>query len=67
MKASELRKKTPEELRDLKLDLLKEHFNLRMQKGSGQLTKNHLLKKTKRDIARVNTILTSLQKTGSQQ
>ena len=35
MKATELRQKNPEELKSLLLDLLREQFNLRMQKGSG--------------------------------
>ena len=44
MKVLELKEKSIQELNDLKLDLLKEQFNLRMQKGTGQLAKNHLLK-----------------------
>lgn len=58
MKASELREKSVEELQAEKLNLLREQFNLRMQQGVNQLQKPHLLKKVRRDIARVETILT---------
>ena len=57
MKASELRQKNSEELRQERLELLREHFNLRMQRATGQLSKPHLFKRVRRDIARVNTIL----------
>ena len=66
MKASELKQKTTEELQELKLELLKEQFNLRMQRGTGQLSKNHLLKNVRRDIARINTVLTEQQQSGAQ-
>lgn len=57
MKASELREKNVEELNKELLDLLREQFNLRMQKGTGQLAKPHLLKDVRRNIARVKTVL----------
>lgn len=57
MKAAELRKKTSTELNEELLGLLRELFNLRMQKGSGQLAQNHQLKGTRRDIARIKTVL----------
>jgi large subunit ribosomal protein L29 len=38
-------------------DLLREQFNLRMQKGTGQLAKPHLLKEVRRNIARVKTVM----------
>ncbi|PIE44431.1 MAG: 50S ribosomal protein L29 [Gammaproteobacteria bacterium] len=57
MKASELREKTVEELNKELIDLLKEQFNLRMRKATGQLSQNHLLGQTKRNIARVKTVL----------
>lgn len=64
MKVLELKEKSIQELNDLKLDLLKEQFNLRMQKGTGQLAKNHLLKNVGRDIARIETVLTEKQNSG---
>ena len=60
MKAAELRKKNPEELKKELMDLLREQFNLRMQKGSGQLTRPSEIKRVRRDIARIKTILASV-------
>lgn len=57
MKASELREKTIEELTKELFALLRELFNLRMQKGAGQPPKSHLFKKVRVDIARIKTIL----------
>jgi large subunit ribosomal protein L29 len=57
MKASELRDKSPQELSQELLKLRKEQFNLRMQKASGQLGQPHLLGETRRDIARIKTIM----------
>ncbi len=57
MKASELRQKGGEELDTLLMELLREQFNLRMQKGSGQLTKPGRIKLVRREIARIKTIL----------
>ena len=57
MKASELSTKTVEELNSELLSLLKEQFNLRLQKGVGQPPKVHLFKQVRRNIARVKTIL----------
>ncbi|ABJ90787.1 50S ribosomal protein L29 [Buchnera aphidicola] len=39
------------------LDLLKEQFNIRLQLSSGKLKKTHLVKKNKKDIARIKTVL----------
>jgi len=57
MKASELREKSDDELKKELLTLLREQFNLRMQKGTGQLTKTHQVGNVRRSIARVKTIL----------
>ena len=57
MKISELRDKDEEELKVELERLTKEHFGLRMQFGSGQLGQTHLLKETRRDIARVKTCI----------
>ena len=57
MKANELRNKSVEELNKELLALLKERFNLRIQKGSGQAPKSNLFKKVKVGIARIKTIL----------
>jgi large subunit ribosomal protein L29 len=52
-----MREKSVDELQVSLLDLLKEQFNLRMQKSSGQLGQSHLLGQARRDIARAKTIL----------
>jgi len=57
MKASELRAKDEAQLNKELLDLLKAQFSLRMQIATQQLTNNSQLKKTRRDIARVRTII----------
>jgi large subunit ribosomal protein L29 len=57
MKAADLKSKSPVELREKLISLLKEQFNLRMRKATGQLNQTHLLKKVRRDIARVKTVL----------
>jgi large subunit ribosomal protein L29 len=56
-KASELRTKDAAALEKEVTELLKAHFGLRMQKATQQLTNNSQLGKTRRDIARVKTIL----------
>ena len=62
MKASELREKSTDELNQDLLGLLKEQFNLRLRKSTGQLNQSHLLRQNKRDIARIKTVMT--QKAG---
>lgn len=57
MKASELRAKDEAQLNQELLDLLKAQFSLRMQQATQQLTNHSQLKRTRRDIARVRTIL----------
>lgn len=57
MKAADLRSKSTEELNKELLALLKEKFNLRMQKGAGQEIKTNLLNKAKLGIARIKTVL----------
>lgn len=61
MNTSELRKKTAEELQSLLLELNREKFNLRMQQGTGQLSKPSQTKTVRRQIARVKTLLTEME------
>jgi large subunit ribosomal protein L29 len=61
MKASELRTKDLKGLQAELLERRKEQFNLRMQSATGQLSRPDLVKKARRDIARIKTIM--LQKT----
>lgn len=57
MKASELREKSVDDLNSEMLALLREQFNLRMQNGSGQLSRPHQMKDVRRNIARLKTVL----------
>jgi large subunit ribosomal protein L29 len=57
MKASDLRTKTGDELNKELDELLKAQFSLRMQLATQQLTNNSELKKVRRDIARVRTVM----------
>ena len=57
MKASEIRGKSGEELQKELEGLLKAQFGLRMQLATQQLNNTSQLKKVKRDIARVRTIM----------
>ncbi|MBE0622097.1 MAG: 50S ribosomal protein L29 [Burkholderiales bacterium] len=57
MKPNELRAKDMTQLNQELNDLLKAQFSLRMQVATQQLTNNSQLKKTRRDIARVRTII----------
>jgi large subunit ribosomal protein L29 len=57
MKASELKVKSAEELRKELESLLKAQFSLRMQKATQQLSNTSQLRKVRRDIARVRTVL----------
>lgn len=58
MKGSELRKKQLHELNNELISLLKAQFGLRMQLAMQQLSNPNQLKKIKKDIARVKTIIT---------
>jgi large subunit ribosomal protein L29 len=53
-----LKTKTAVELREDLKGLLQEQFNLRMQKGMGQMTNVNELRRVRRDIARVKTVMT---------
>jgi large subunit ribosomal protein L29 len=55
--ASELREMSVDELKQTLDDLLKEQFNLRMQQGSGQLSRPSQMKVVRRGIARVKMVM----------
>jgi len=57
MKASEIREMSPDEMRQKLQDAKQELFNLRFQHEVGQLENPQKLVQTKRDIARMRTIL----------
>ena len=57
MKASDLRARTKDQLKDQLLQLKKEQFNLRFQKATGQLESTARVRLVRRDIARIKTVL----------
>ncbi|MFD0737711.1 50S ribosomal protein L29 [Lysobacter koreensis] len=61
MELKQLREKSAEALQAHLTDLHKESFALRMQKATGQLAKTHEARRVKREIARVNTLLSQRQ------
>lgn len=58
MKIKELRESTVEELSARRRDLKQEALNLRIQQQSGQLENPSRLKLIRREIARIETIIT---------
>jgi len=57
MKASDLRPKTNDQLKEELGNLRKEAFNLRFQSATGQLESHGRLRAVKRDIARIYTVI----------
>lgn len=57
METKELRAKDAAALNKELQDLLKAHFSLRMQKATQQLSNTSQIRRVKRDIARVRTVL----------
>ena len=64
MIAQELRVKNESELSEELTSLLQEQFNLRMQRGTGQLPTPYELRRVRRDIARVRTVLNEKKRAG---
>lgn len=56
-RVARFRANTPAELKDELVALRKEEFNLRMQRGTGQLSNTSRFKEIRRDVARIKTIL----------
>jgi len=61
MKAAELREKSIADLRDLSDERRRELFDLRFKHYTGQLLDTASLKQARRDIARIQTVITELQ------
>lgn len=61
MKASELKTKGVDELKKELKDLLRAQFSLRMQLSTQQTNKTHEIRKVRRDIARVRTVMHAAQ------
>lgn len=64
MKANELRQSSREELQTQLLELLREQFNLRMQRATGQSPKPSRIKAVRRDIARIKTVMAEMMAGG---
>ena len=64
MKATELRELSVEELEGRAKETGQELFNLRFQKATGQLGNTAMIKKSKRNLARVKTIIRELEISG---
>jgi large subunit ribosomal protein L29 len=62
MKIEDIRLKTVDQLREDLARLKKEQFNLRFQKATGQLEKTSRVRQVRRDIARIETILSEKAK-----
>jgi large subunit ribosomal protein L29 len=60
MSSIDLKQKSKDDLTVELGALIKEQFNLKMQKSTGQLQKSHLVKQVRRNIARIKTMLTEL-------
>jgi len=66
MKVQDLKGKSGAELREELLSLLREQFNLRVQRATGQMAKPHLFRQVRRNIARVKTAITEKHEAGAQ-
>lgn len=62
--AKDLREKDEAGLKEEIINIRKEQFNLRMQQGAGEMSKSHLFKNARRDVARVKTILAEKKQAG---
>ena len=65
MKANELRELTKDELLQKLEDFREELFNLRMRNATNNLENPRRIREIKKDIARINTILTEKEKKAS--
>ncbi len=61
MKAKDIRAMSAEDRQKELIGLLKEQFNLRMQKATGQLSNTANLRKVRRNIARMRTVTSEKQ------
>ena len=66
IEAAELKNKSIEELNEELVALRREQFNLRMQQATGELAQNHQHRRVRRDIARVKTVLSELERSAGE-
>ena len=60
MYAKDLRSKSKQELETQLVELRREQFNMRMQRAMGQFSQTHQVKRVRRDIARMKSVLGEL-------
>ena len=65
MKATELRELSLEELKEREKETGQEIFNLRFQKATGQLGNTAMIQKSKKNLARVKTVIREMEITGA--
>ena len=65
MKIKEIRELTPDELRARKRELREQIFHLRLRQAGGQLEKPSELRTLRREIARIETVLTQKNQTAT--
>jgi large subunit ribosomal protein L29 len=63
-KIADLRNLSSDQLHEQLLSLKKEQFNLRFQKATGQFEKTHRVNEIRKDIARIQTLLTAQKAAG---
>tara|TARA_R110000787_G_scaffold32913_7_gene86731 strand:+ start:984 stop:1187 length:204 start_codon:yes stop_codon:yes gene_type:complete len=63
--AADLRQKSDDELKEALQNLKREQLNLRFQRASGQLEATSRVRDVRRDIARINTIITARRETAA--
>ena len=66
MKAKDLRERTPAELVELEKSLIGERFKNRFKNFTNRLDDSSALKKARRDIARIKTILRQVSQQSDQ-
>jgi len=66
MKAADLRKMSDQELRKELVELRREQFNLRMQRATGQLGTPARFREVRRDIARIETVMSENERSAGQ-
>jgi len=64
VKANEIKNLSKPELKQKEINLNQEIFNLKFQKSTGQLGNTSMIAKTKKDLARVKTILKEMEISG---
>lgn len=65
MKVSEIRDMSTDQLKEKRVELKREQFNLRVQKATGQLENTARQRRVRRDVAQVTTVMNERKKAGN--